>query len=131
MIILDENILDGQRVLLEAWRLAPRQVGVNFGHKGVKDEELIGLLRQQRNPTFFTRDGGFYHPKLRHRSYCLVVANVGQNEVAAFIRRFLRHPDFDTQAKRMGKIVRLSRVGMAAWRLRAQAEMQTAWRRAK
>ena len=66
MIILDENILDGQRVRLEAWRLAPRQIGVNLGRKGLKDEEIIVLLRRQRNPTFFTRDTGFYHPNLRH-----------------------------------------------------------------
>lgn len=96
MIILDENILNGQRLLLEASRLAAKQIGVNIGRKGLKDEEIVVLLRQQRYPTFFTRDAGFYHPALRHRSYCLVVTSVGQSEVATFIRRFLRHPDFDT-----------------------------------
>ncbi|MEX2262023.1 MAG: hypothetical protein WD696_08720 [Bryobacteraceae bacterium] len=129
MIILDENILDGQRLLLEAWRLAARQIGVNLGRKGLKDEEIVVLLRQQRKPTFFTRDGGFYHPDVRHRSYCLVVTSVGQNEVAAFVRRFLRHPDFDTQAKRMGRVVRVSHAGLAVWRLRAQAEIHTVWSR--
>ena len=129
MIILDENILYGQRLLLEAWRLAARQVGVNLGRKGLKDEEIIVLLRQQRNPTFFTRDAGFYQRDLRHRGYCLVVTSVGQNEVATFIRRFLRHPDFDTWTKRMGRVVRLSHVGLAVWRLRAQTEIQTVWSR--
>ncbi|HYL73513.1 MAG TPA: hypothetical protein VEU96_04875 [Bryobacteraceae bacterium] len=130
MIILDENILDGQRLLLEAWRLAARQIGVDLGRKGLKDEEIVVLLRQQRNPTFFTRDAGFYHPGLRHRSYCLVVASVGQHEVATFIRRFLRHHEFDTRAKRMGQVVRVSHVGLAIWHLRAQTETHTAWSRA-
>lgn len=67
MIILDENILDGQRLLLEGWRLAARQIGVDLGRKGLKDEEIVLLLRQQRYPTLFTRDAGFYHPNLRHR----------------------------------------------------------------
>ena len=127
MIILDENILDGQRLLLERWRLAPRQIGVHFGRKGLKDEEIVVLLRKQHSPTFFTRDADFYHPDLRHRSYCLVVTSVGQNEVATFIRRFLRHADFDTRAKRMGRVVRVSHAGLAVWLLRAQTETHNAW----
>ena len=129
MIILDENILDGQRLLLEASRIAVRQIGVDIGQKGLKDEEIVVLLRRQRNPTFFTRDAGFYLPIHRHRSYCLVVTSVGQYEVATFVRRFLRHPDFDNQSKRMGKVVRLSHVGVAVWRLRSQIVAHTAWNR--
>jgi hypothetical protein len=131
LIILDENILDGQRLLLQAWRFAARQVGFDLGRKGLKDEEIVVLLQRQRNPTFFTRDADFYHPNLRHRSYCLVVASVGQNEVAAFIRRFLSHPDFDTQLKRMGRVVRISHTGMLVWRLRSQTEVPFVWQRAK
>lgn len=127
MIILDENIPDGQRLQLQAWRLAARQIGFDLGRKGLKDEEIVVLLRRQRNPAFFTRDAGFYQPILRHRNYCLVMASVGQNEVAAFIRRFLRHADFDTQAKRMGRVVRISHAGMAVWRLRSQTEVHLVW----
>jgi len=64
--------------------------GLDFGRKGLKDEEIVVLLRRQRNSTLFTRDAGFYQPTLRHSNYCIVVASVGQNEVAAFIRRFLQ-----------------------------------------
>ena len=131
MIVLDENILDGQRLLLQAWRLAAKQIGLDFGRKGLKDEEIVVLLRRQRNSTLFTRDAGFYQPTLRHPSYCIVVASVGQNEVAAFIRRFLRHTNFDTNAKRMGMVVRISHAGLAVWRLRSQAEMHAVWNRAK
>ena len=42
LIILDENILDGQRVLLEAWRLAPRQVGFNLAHKVTDPRGRVG-----------------------------------------------------------------------------------------
>jgi hypothetical protein len=129
LIVLDENILEGQRLLLEATHVAPRQIGVDVGHKGLKDQEIIILLRGYRSPTFVTRDAGFYAPELRHPRYCLVVANVGQNEVAAFIRRFLRHPDFDTQRKRMGAVVRVSHIGLASWRLKVQTEIGAAWDR--
>ena len=32
------------------------------------------LLRRLRQPTFFTRDLGFYTPELRHQHYAIVVA---------------------------------------------------------
>jgi hypothetical protein len=127
LIILDENILDGQRLLLEASRMALRQIGVDIGHKGLKDEEIVVLLRRQRNPTFFTRDAGFFLPVHRHRSYCLVLTSVGQYEVATFVRPFLRHPDFDNQSKRMGSVARLSHAGIAVWRPRSQMVFHTAW----
>ena len=67
MIVLDENILDGQRLLLESWKIAPRQVGLDIGRKGLKDEEIVVLLRRSRQPTFITRDLGFYASELRHQ----------------------------------------------------------------
>lgn len=127
MIVLDENILDGQRLLLEAWRFPARQIGVDIGRKDLKDNQIPVLLRGHRNATFFTRDADFYLPALRHRSYCLVVADVGQNEVATFIRRFLRHSDFDTQAKRMGKVVRISHAGIAFRGLQSHSEAHAIW----
>jgi hypothetical protein len=129
LIILDENILDGQRLLLQAWCLKAKQIGFDFGRKGLKDEEIVVLLKRQRNATFFTRDDDFFEPGLRHPGYCIVVAGVGQNEVAAFIRRFLRHPDFDTQRKRTGQVVRISHTGLAFWRLRSQTQTHTVWNR--
>jgi hypothetical protein len=82
LIVLDENILEAQRLLLEASRFAPKQIGVSIGRKGLRDEEIIVLLRRQRGVTFYTRDGDFYRPDLRHRSYCLVATSISQNEVA-------------------------------------------------
>jgi hypothetical protein len=127
LILLDENILDSQRVLLAAARVATRQIGLDIGRKGMKDEEIVVLMRRRRNITFFTRDAGFYQRGLRHHRYCLVVMNVAQNEVATFVRRFLRHPDFETQVKRTGRVVRVSHGGLAVWRLRSQSEVHTAW----
>jgi hypothetical protein len=129
--VLDENILDGQRLLLEAFRVATKQIGVDVGRKGMKDDEIIVILRRHRNLTFFTRDAGFFLPGLRHPRYCLVVMSVGQTEVATFVRRFLRNPDFDTQVKRMGMVVRVSHAGLAVWRPRSQTEIHTVWIRSR
>jgi hypothetical protein len=127
LILLDENILEGQRLLLEGWNVAVRQIGVDAGRKGLADEEVIVLLRRLRRPTLFTRDLGFYTPELRHHNYAIVVAAVGQYEMAAFVRRFLRHPAFNTQSRRMGKVARLSPTGIAFWQIRRQQEAHLGW----
>ena len=127
MIILDENILDGQRLLLEGWKIAARQVGLDVGRKGLKDEEIVVLLRRLRQPTFFTRDVGFYTPALRHPHYAIVVAAVGQYEVAAFVRRFLRHALFDAHSKRTGRILRVAPSGITYWQLRQEDQTVAGW----
>jgi hypothetical protein len=127
MNILDENIPKPQRELLEGRRISVRQVGVNIGCKGLLDEEVILLLQRLRHPTFFTRDSDFYDRRLCHRRYCLVYMSVEKSEAALFVRRFLRHPNFKTQAQRMGKVVRVSRAGIAFRALHQSKEQHVAW----
>ena len=79
-------------------------------------------MRRPREQTFFTSDLSFYTPQLRHQHYAIVVAAVGQYELAALVRRYLRHPEFDTHAKRVGKIVRIASSGIGWWQLRRQQE---------
>ena len=122
MIILDENILEAQRLLLQIARVPARQIGVDLGQKGWKDERILVWLRAQRNVTFFTRDLGFYKAAHRHPRFCLAVLQAGQSETVAFVRRFLRHPDFRTHAKRAGMVVRIAPRGLSIWRAGAAAE---------
>jgi hypothetical protein len=125
--VLDENIPANQRLLLERWGVAVRQVGFNLGRPGMQDDEIIPLLLQQRRPTFFTRDGDFHDRRLCHADYCLVYLAVDKHEVAAFVRRLLRHPACRTQAQRMGSVMRVSSAGLSIWRLRASRELVLAW----
>ena len=127
MNILDENIPDSQRLLLRSWRIPISQIGHEVSRQGIKDDELIHLLHQLRSVTFFTRDIGFYHRYLCHADYCLACLSVGQYEAATFIRRFLRHPSFNTKAKRMGKVIRLTQMGLQVWRLHAEREEDINW----
>lgn len=45
MNILDENILEEQRALLQRWHVSCRQVGLEVSRKGTKDTEIIGMVR--------------------------------------------------------------------------------------
>jgi len=91
------------------------------------DVEIIPFLLTLRRPTFFTLDWDFYIPDLCHTRTCLVFPDVGRQEAAHFIRRLLVHPQFDTQAKRMGAVVRASHAGPFVWRLHSPAEASFSW----
>jgi hypothetical protein len=93
----------------------------------MKDEEIVPLLHELCDVTFFTRDWGFSDRKLCHPRYCLVCLAVRKDEVAIFVRRILRHPELDTKAKRMGAIVRVSHAGFSIWRRNAPKEIYIRW----
>ena len=127
MNILDENVLASQRHLLRGWRIPFRQIAHEIGRQGMGDDEIISLLHDMQKPTFFTLDDDFYDRRLRHARYCLVYLNVKRSEAAIFVRRFLRHPEFDTQARRMGTVIRVSHAGLWVWRLHAEEETFIEW----
>ncbi len=127
MNILDENIMESQVQLLRSWRIKSYKIGYEIGSLGMKDEDIIPLLHQLRSATFFTRDLGFYKSNFCHLNYCIVTLTIGQNEVANFIRRFLKHPAFNTHSKRKGKVVRVTHIGMRILQLHAEKEEELAW----
>jgi hypothetical protein len=76
MHVLDENIPEPERDLLAAWGIRLRQVGVELARKGTSDENLLPLLHDLRQVTFFTRDLDFYRRDWCHARYCLVILDV-------------------------------------------------------
>ncbi len=127
MNILDEQVIDSQRLLLKSWGIAVRHIGHDVGKKGMKDYEIIPFLIAQRRVTFFTLDFHFYRREWCHARYCLICMDVKKQEAADYARRVLRHPEFDTIAKRMGKVIRVSSMGLVGWRLHAEKEEYLNW----
>ena len=91
------------------------------------DEEIIPFLLSLQRPTFVTLDWDYYRSELCHARQCLVFLDVRRQECAMFARRLLAHPELDTQAKRMGAVVRASHGGLFVWRLHAQEEHHFDW----
>lgn len=127
MNILDESILDSQRQLLRRWRIPVRHIGYDVGWHGMKDDRIIPFLHGLRRPTFFTRDFDFCKRALCHARYCLVYLEVEPRYVARYIRRLLVHPAFDTEAKRMGTVIRVMPTSLTVWRLHAEIEVHYNW----
>lgn len=127
MLVLDENLPADQRLLLRKWGIRFRAVGVEVADSGAEDENLIPSLHKLSRPTFFTLDRNFYRADWVHLGYCLVWLDVRRGEAAEFIRRFLRHPQFDTQAKRMGVVARVHPGGLVCWRSKARSPRSIPW----
>src|SRR5207245_9776968 len=108
-------------------RIGKRHMGYYVGRQGRKYQEIVTALHRVRRPTFFTRDEDFYARHLCHARYCLVYLAVAKDEVAPFVRRLLRHREFDTIAKRLGTVVRVSHVDLAVWRLHTEQAIHIAW----
>ena len=127
MNILDENIVANQRERLKGWRVSVRHIGYDIKKQGLLDDAIIPFLLELRRPTFFTRDLDFYNRNLCHIRYCLVCLVVGQYEVATFTQRILRHPEFNTHGKRMGKVIRATRTNISVWLSHAEKEVLFDW----
>ena len=127
MNVLDENVPESQRRLLRRKRVPIRQIGEDFGRKGMKDDEIIPLLHQLDRPTFLTLDGDFYNRRLCHERYCLVHLDVEEELVAEYFRRLLRHHALNSKAKRMGQVIRVESTGLALWRMHAEQEDHQSW----
>ncbi|MEO6843552.1 MAG: DUF5615 family PIN-like protein [Ginsengibacter sp.] len=119
MYLLDENITRDQRELLERWHFQAKQVGVDFGVKGIKDEQIVTLLQQTNGILFITRDSDFFKKEYCHSKYCIVFLDLGKYEVAYFIRKFLKHPLFNSSRKRMGKVIKINQTFIQYYNLKS------------
>jgi hypothetical protein len=127
VIVLDENIFESGRAHLRKWRMNVRQIGYDVGHKGMSDDEIIPLLRRLQRPTFFTRDADFFARGLCSDRFSLAFLDLKSFDAADYIRRFLKHPEFRTWARRKGCVTRIARSGISVWRLHAQRVARYQW----
>ena len=127
MLVLDENVFESQHAQLRRRRFHLCQIGRDIGRKGMKDDEIIPLLRSVRRPTFVSRDSDFFEKTLCNDRMCLVYLDVRPLEVAEYTRRLLRHPQFKAWSQRKGCVVRVAASGISAWRARTPRVSRYQW----
>jgi hypothetical protein len=115
VLLLDENITAAAERQLRRWRIPVRVITEHFAREGTADANLLPILHRLGQPTFFTHDGDFWMPRLCHPRYCIVHLAMEDIEAADYIRRFLRHPQFSTAAKRVGKVIQVRAAGMTVY----------------
>jgi hypothetical protein len=128
VIILDHNIPHDQAEKLRRRRIHFRQIGFEVGRPEWDDQqEILRFLHTAKQLTLFTRDLGFFCARLRHANYCLVTLTVPVLETAHYISKLLRHPHFNTRAKRKGKVIKISTQGVTFWELGRQRQSTVHW----
>lgn len=127
MNLLDENFPEDQLPLLKAWHISFKRMGRDIARLGIKDPDIIPLLHRQRGVTFFTLDEDFFKSVWCHQAYCLAWLDVRADDAAHFTRRFLKHPDFDTAAKRMGVVARVHPQGIDFWQRNRRVFQRARW----
>ena len=126
-MVLDENLPADQRQLLRDWRIRFRVIGIDVAARGTDDEHLLPVLQRLAQPTFCSLDGDFYRPDWAHSGYALAWLDVADDRAAEFIRRFLKHPAFDSQARRMGAVARVHAEGIGYWRVGSVSPISVPW----
>jgi hypothetical protein len=127
VIVLDENVFESQWTQLRRWRIHLYQIGRDAGRKGMADEEIITLLRRLHRPSFVSRDRDFFDKTLGGGSFCLLYLDIRPFQVAEYVRRLLRHPEFNTWSQRKGRVVRVRASGISAWHVRAPRVVHHPW----
>lgn len=129
MLLIDENISEIEIWRLREWRITVRVIGEEIAEKSISDENILAILHRLKQPTFFTKDRDFYKPALCHPAYALVYMDVPEHEgqVAGYIRRFLRHPEFDATAKRLGKVIHVHVASVKFWKAGTRTTNVVKW----
>jgi hypothetical protein len=126
--ILDELVRAETRDELRRKRISAVQVGKGWGQSGWDDEEqLLPHLRGSRC-TFHTQDEGFFKRRHRHRTYCIVCyVNITPERLSSWIVRFLRHREFNTHAKRLGRVIKVTPERIEYWEMGHEEKSLVEW----
>ncbi len=114
MIILDEQLL-GRNIAVEIgrWYQGPVRFIIELRpHTVIKDDAIPGLLRQKNSPTFVTiNESDFWQRVPGDSNYCVVCLTLSDSrayEIPQVLKTLFHHAEFNTKAKRMGKVIRVS-----------------------
>ena len=123
--VLDEQIRNVLYRMLKRRRSFDK-VGDGFGRRGLTDEHIHSLLHGT-GKTFHSQDSDHYHPNHRHKSYCLVYYEIEDPELVNYILRFLHHREFNTHAKRLGKVIKVTTQYIEYWEVGKQEKTRMEW----
>lgn len=115
MIVLDEQLMGRNlEVEISKWYRGAVQFILDLRPNTViKDDAIPELLRQQNQPAFVTiNETDFWRKVTIDERYCVigfVLPDSRAKEIPQSLRSLLRYSEFNTKAKRMGKVIRVRR----------------------
>jgi len=113
--ILDEQVSAKHAEQIRRKLSSVVQLGVDWGVRGWDDVEQVIPHLQSSKATFHTLDDGFFKRRFLHAGYCIVYYEVPHVDLVRWMTRWLRHPGFNTHAKRLGKVVKVQQNRITYW----------------
>jgi len=127
MFVIDENVSELEVLRLRKAGIRVRLIGEEVARTWDADENLLPILLKLKKPVLFTRIRTFFSSNGYIRTTHSFWLDVHPNTVADFVQEFLRHPEFDTQGKRMGTVARAGVSGIRYWRAGNRQLRQARW----
>jgi len=97
------------------------------GLSGTINKRFFAICIRPNKSRFSLVTWGFFRAPLRHANYRLVALTVPVLETADYIAKFLRHPQFNTRAKRNGKVIKVSTKSINFWAIGRQQHGTVRW----
>ncbi|MDZ7292907.1 MAG: hypothetical protein ONB44_22365 [candidate division KSB1 bacterium] len=114
MIVLDEQLLGRnlEREIAKWYRGRVLFITDLRPNSVIKDDAIPELLHRQTQPTFVTiNERDFWHKVVVDNRYCVICfawPDSRVREIPPSLRFLLRRLEFNTKAKRMGKVIRVA-----------------------
>jgi len=124
--VLDQDTDRDQLELARKAHIAALRLGQDWGDGNGPDSRIRSELHGS-GITFHTHDQGFFHPTHRHATYGLVYYAVEKTELGKYLRRLLNHPQFDTHAKRLGKVIQVTSTYIEYWGVGRNEKVRLEW----
>ena len=119
MIVLDEQLLGRNlETLIGTWYPGSVVYITDLRiNTVIKDDAIPALLRQQSQPTFITINVSDFWQKVaiddRFCVMCFTLPDARVREIALKLRAVVQRAEFNTKARRMGKVIRITDTGIS------------------
>lgn len=125
--ILDEHVIASHVDQIRRKIPSTAQIGIDWGESGWDDIEQIIPHLHHSKATFHTLDEDFFKRRFLHNDYCIIFYDLSGKDFVEFFQKILKHPLFDTHAKRLGKIIKVSLTHLSYWDSADYQIHETSW----
>lgn len=132
---MSQLLLDNQLDLLEVlpalrqW-ITVRRLAEVRPKEVILDDRIPEILLTLKQPTFVTIDKDFWQRRWCNPNYCIIYVAVRDNQqdlLPGLLRQLWHRPEFQTRAKRMGKVIHVSSTGVKFWQFRGRTLQRISW----
>jgi hypothetical protein len=128
-LVLDEQLRVELLPVLRKW-ITVRPLKDLRPDQRILDDRAPALLQTLKQPTLITIDKDFWDRRLCNPNYCILhfaLRDGEQKLIPGLLRALFHHPEFQTRARRMGKVAQVSTTGIVYWQFQKPVQVRITW----